>query len=137
MLAGHPSFEQRVVGNAVFASPALVGGTQVDNTAQARGAAAAFLANPDGDVSGADRLDLYPLPGTLGGAVDTTGLSAWPEAGRDFNGRHRILSFRGAYAGEGANPGWQPALEIIPMARAFFADGFESGDTAAWSVSIP
>ncbi len=137
VLAGHPSFEQRVVGNAVFGSPALNGGTQLDNSTDAYAAAGVYLANPDGDVTGPDRLDLYPLPGTLAGAVDTTGLTAYPDAGRDFNGALRIASFRGAYAGEGANPGWLPALEIMPVPGVVFADGFESGDTTAWSDMVP
>jgi hypothetical protein len=137
VLAGHPGFTQRVVGNAVFGSPALVGGTQLDNTAAAYAAAGAFLANPDGTLGGPDRLDLYPLPGTLGGPVDTTGLLGYPEADRDFNGALRAASFRGAYAGEGSNPGWLPALEIMPVPGVVFADGFESGDTTAWSATTP
>jgi hypothetical protein len=135
VLAGHPAFEQRVVGNAVFASPALVGGTQLDNTTGAYAAAGSYLANPDGALAGGDRLDLYPLPGALDEPVDTTGLASWPDAGRDFNGALRTASFRGAYAGEGANPGWLPALEIQPPAGLVFADGFESGDTSAWSAA--
>ncbi len=137
VLAGHPGFTQRVVGNAVFGSPPLDGGTQLDNTTDAYAAAGAYLVNPDGMLSGPDRLDLYPLPGTLGGAVDTTGLLGYPEADRDFNGAPRSASFRGAYAGEGANPGWLPALEIMPVPGLVFADGFESGDTTAWSATTP
>ena len=77
------------------------------------------------------------LPGTLGGPVDTTGLLGYPEADRDFNGALRAASFRGAYAGEGSNPGWLPALEIMPVPGVVFADGFESGDTTAWSATTP
>lgn len=137
VLDGHPSFEQRVVGNAAFGAPALNGGTQADNTADAYAAAGAYLTNPDGLLAGPDRLDLYPLPGTLDDPVDTTGLLAWPDADRDFNGALRSEDFRGAYAGEGSNPGWLPALEIMPIPGLLFADGFESGDTAAWDVTVP
>lgn len=133
VLSGDPSFEQRVVGNAAFGSPALDGGAQLDNTADAYAAAGAYLVNPEGLLTGPDRLDLFPLPGTLDDPVDTTGLTAWPDADRDFNGTLRTGAFRGAYAGEGSNPGWLPALEIMPPPGVVFVDGFETGDTSAWS----
>lgn len=137
VLAGHGSFEQRVVGNAVFAGTPLNGGTQVDNTTGSRASAAAFLNNPEGGLSDPDRLDLYPLPGTLDDPVDVTGLLTWPEADKDFNLSPRSTSYRGAYAGEGINPGWQPALEIIPRRAPLFADGFESGDFSGWDGFVP
>lgn len=137
VIGGLAGFEQRVAGNAVFAGTPLAGGTQVDNTTGSHAQAVDFLVNPGGGLSGPDRLDLYPLPGTLAGAVDPSGLGGYPDGERDFNALLRALSFRGAYAGEGANPGWLPALEPMPDPTLLFADGFESGDTAAWSLAVP
>jgi len=135
--SGDPGFEQRLVGNALFGSPPS-GGTQVDNVADTYGAAGSYLTRPDGVLAGeVDRLDLYPLAGTLyGTAIDLSGLMSYEDGNRDFNAAARPGTFRGAYAGEGQNPGWRLALERKPE-LAIFADGFESGDLFAWSTSVP
>jgi hypothetical protein len=135
VVGGDGGFEQRLIGNASFAATPLAGGTQLDNVTDGYAAASAYLVNPDGVLTGdVDRLDLYPLPGTLDGpAIDLSGLAAYADWDRDFNGVPRPGVFRGAYAGEGVNPGWRPALERKPEnAVAIFFDGFESGDTGAW-----
>jgi hypothetical protein len=135
---GNMAFEQRLVGNALFGDPPDAY-TQVDNVSDTYAAAAGYLVNPDGGLAGpSDRLDLFPLPGALQGSVDTSGLEAYEDADVDFNGTPRSASFRGAYAGAGANPGWLPALDRKPeSAVAIFADGFESGDTSRWSAGLP
>lgn len=132
---GLGGFTREVTGNAVFAATPLSGGIQTDNVADAYAAAGGYLVDPDGAIAGAgDRLDLFPLPGTLAGpAIDLTGLSVYEDWNRDFNGAPRPGTFRGAYAGEGTNPGWTLALERKPeFDPTIFADGFESGDTSAW-----
>lgn len=135
---GHMAFTQRLVGNALFGN-APSGGTQVDNVSDSYAAAAGYLVNPDGVLTGmSDRLDLFPLPGTLDGSVDSTGLGVYEDWDADFNGAPRSASFRGAYAGAGANPGGLPALERKPEpVLSIFADGFESGDTTRWSSASP
>lgn len=128
---GDPAFEQRIEANAVFAATPLAGGIQAANVTGSFAAASSFLNSPSGVLPG---MDLYPLPGALGGpAVDLAPFAAFTDGGRDFNGRPRSGVFRGAYAGEGTNPGWSLALERKPPVTAIFADGFESGDLAAWS----
>lgn len=136
---GAGGFEQRLVGNALFGN-APSGGTQLDNVTDAYAAAGAYLTNPDGVLAGtADRLDLYPLAGALAGAVDTSGLGVYEDWNVDFNSATRGASVRGAYGGSGQNPGWLPALERKPepAPAAIFTDGFESGDTSAWSLVVP
>ncbi len=139
VVGGDPTFEQRVLGNASFAASPLIGGTQLQNVADAYAAAASYLVNPTGMLTGDDdRLDLYPLPGTLGGTpLELGGLAAYDDWDRDFNGLPRPGTFRGAYAGEGDNPGWRLALERKPETLLIFADGFESGDTGDWSATAP
>ncbi len=139
VVGGDPGFEQRVIGNASFAATPLAGGTQLQNVTDAYAAAESYLTNPTGGLSGpSDRLDLYPLPGALGGTpLDLAGLAAYEDWDRDFNGLPRPGTFRGAYAGEGLNPGWLPALERKPETLLIFADGFESGDAGAWSAAAP
>lgn len=113
---GASGFTQQVLGNAVFAgAPISVAGAAASpaaNVTDNYANAAAYLNNPTG-APGA--LDLYPRPGQLrGNTLDTTGLAAFTEFDRDFNGALRNWSWRGAYSGEGANPGWLPKLEIKP-----------------------
>ena len=62
--------------------------------------------------------------------------AAFSDHTQDFNFDPRSSSFRGAYAGEGTNPGWLPALDFKPE-PALFADGFESGDPLRWSSVQP
>ena len=60
-------------------------------------------------------VELYPLPGALQGpALDATPVAGFLEGDRDFNGLVRLAAFRGAYADDGVNPGWQPALTLQP-----------------------
>ncbi|MBV9787079.1 MAG: hypothetical protein JOZ51_02815 [Chloroflexi bacterium] len=107
------AYPQRVVGNAVFAGTPLTGGQQSNNVTGTYAAASTFLNNPMAALGSG--LDLYPKSGQLQGpAVDYaifTGLLEWD---RDFNSRSRIVTYRGAYAGDGVNPRWTPALAIKP-----------------------
>ncbi len=139
IVGGDPMFEQKQLGNAVFASTPLVGGVQTGNVTGTYAKADAYLTNPDGVLTGGvDRLDLHPLPGALAGAVvGASELAPYADGDRDFNGRRHLGTYRGAYAGEGANPGWLPALERKPGPLPIFADGFASGSFSAWSVVAP
>jgi hypothetical protein len=111
-----PAFQQIVRGNAVFAATplTLAGSVQsADNVTDTYGNADSYLVNPAGTVGAG--LDLFPLVGTLtGSAIDTTGLTGFLDWDRDFNGNSFDPIFRGAYSGEGTNPGWPLALEIKP-----------------------
>lgn len=108
------SYPQRVYGNAVFAGKPITGGVQSGNVTGAYAAAAQSLNNPAGTLA-AGTLDLYPLPGKLEGSlIDLSFLSGLVDQNLDFNGLPRLSTFRGAYSGDGANPGWQPVLAIKP-----------------------
>jgi hypothetical protein len=109
-----PAYKQRVIGNAVFAAGTpIVGGQQTSNVTGSYAAAATYLNNP-GAAIGAG-LDLYPKAGKLTGtAIDTSFLSGLTDWNKEFNKLVRINTFRGAYSGEGVNPGWQPSLTIKP-----------------------
>jgi hypothetical protein len=113
---GQTGSTQRVSGNAVFAaSPISVSGadaTQSDNVTGSQASAATYLVNPTGALGA---LSLYPKSGQLqGSALNTTGWSAFADWNRDFNGTTETWTTRGAYAGTGANPGWQLNLDIKP-----------------------
>ncbi|HVR99552.1 MAG TPA: hypothetical protein VMW27_23210 [Thermoanaerobaculia bacterium] len=107
-----PAYPQRVTGNAVFAGMPISGGVQSGNAVGAYSAAVTHLANPMGSLG---TLSLYPKNGKLQStALNTSGLTGYLDWSRDFNGLSYIWIFRGAYAGSGVNPGWQPALAIKP-----------------------
>jgi hypothetical protein len=108
-----PAYPQRVTGNAVFAATPLYGGQQTGNVTGTYAAAATYLNNPMAALGAG--LDLYPKTGKLtGAALNLTYLSGLTDQDRDFNGLSRLLTYRGAYSGDGVNPGWVPALAIKP-----------------------
>jgi hypothetical protein len=108
---------QRVFANAVFAGATAVsvtstGGSTADNVIDARSNAPGYLVNP---LAGLPGLSLYPKAGMLKKtAVDMGGVTTHPEWNRDFNGTAYDSTFRGAYSGEGVNPGWALALAQKP-----------------------
>jgi hypothetical protein len=108
-----PAYPQRVRGNAVFAVQPISGGQQADNITGPYSAAGQYLTNPTGTLG--TTLDLYPKPGKLEGtAIDTGFAIGLVDSGLDFNKLPRLSTFRGAYSGDGVNPGWRPALAIMP-----------------------
>ncbi|HEX9940786.1 MAG TPA: hypothetical protein VGG03_02120 [Thermoanaerobaculia bacterium] len=110
---GDPAYPQRVIGNAVFAGAPISGGQQRDNVTGSYSAARKQLNNPTAPLGSG--LDLYPARGKLQGtALDLTPFSDLLEWDHDFNSSSRILTYRGAYSGDGVNPGWRLALAIKP-----------------------
>jgi len=98
----------------VFAAEPIRAADQTDNITDAFQSASDYLTNPDGSPE-AGTLDLFPKSGKLiGASIDTSSFNTFLEWNRDFNGTPRTGIFRGAYAGEGENPGWLPKLEIKP-----------------------
>jgi len=114
---GAAGYQQKVIGNAVFAATPISAADQASNVTGTQGSAATFLANPAGDPAATpSTLDLYPRAGMLtGAALDTSSFNALLDWNRDFNGLPQNGLFRGAYGGEGANPGWRPKLERKPL----------------------
>jgi hypothetical protein len=113
---GQAGTTQRVTANAVFAgTPISVSGadaTASDNVTSSQSSASTYLNNPTGALGA---LDLFPKAGQLSGtSLATTGLTGYVDYDRDFNGAGRNWSMRGAYSGQGVNPGWKPVLDFKP-----------------------
>jgi hypothetical protein len=109
----NPAYPQRVRGNVVFAAQPISGGQQAGNVTGSYSAATQSLNNPGGSLGGS--LDLYPKAGKLTGSIlDLSFAGGLLDAGLDFNKLPRLDSFRGAYSGDTVNPGWLPALAIMP-----------------------
>jgi hypothetical protein len=109
---GSSSYQQKVVGNAVFAGTPIQAPDQSDNITDSYQNAKNYLINPAGPLG---QLNFFPKVGTLKGAVlDTSSFNSFIDWDIDFNGNRHDGTFRGAYAGEGSNPGWLPILEVKP-----------------------
>lgn len=110
------AYLRRVRANAVFAATPLSLAAGVTGTANETGtqaAAATYLQSPGAPLGAG--LSLFPRVGQLtGAAADLSGLSAFLDWDRDFNGVAFDPAFRGGYSGEGSNPGWTLALERKP-----------------------
>jgi hypothetical protein len=115
-LDGGGGYTRRVRANAAFAATPFslaAGVTATDNVADTHASAATYL-NAPGAPLGAG-LDIFPRVGRLtGAAADLGGLAGFLDWDRDFGGAPFSAIFRGAYSGEGANPGWTLALERKP-----------------------
>jgi hypothetical protein len=115
---GASGYIQRVMANAVFAvgTPISVRGTgagSMQNITDTQTNAVAYLNTPLAPVGS---LDLYPKVGSglKQGQVYLTGLNDCPDWDKDFNLAPRDPAYRGAYSGEGTNPGWALGLAIKP-----------------------
>lgn len=105
---------QRIVGNAVFAASPISGPNATDNITGTRADAVDHLVAP---LAAIGSLSLFPKPGSLSGStIDLGAFGAFTEFDRDFDGQVRSGSRRGAYEGEGSNPGWTLALALKPVA---------------------
>ena len=107
-----------VIGNLIFASLPLAGPMtqQSDNITSPPARAATYLRSPSFEPGA----DFYPLPGKCQGPpVDLSMFHNDAGYSLDFNGTPKIQAkkavvFRGAYAGEGENPGWQLQVGVKP-----------------------
>jgi len=97
-----------VVGNLVFASTPIAGtiSAQRDNLVDTVAAAATYVTRPSLVLG---EMDFYPLAGRCQGTpLDLSTFASDVDRDRDFNGTSKgDFRFRGAYAGEGVNPGWR------------------------------
>lgn len=95
-----------VVGNAVFTDQGISAPTQRDNVIDMPANAATHVTQPSYVLG---TMDFYPKAGRLkGAALDLSKMTGHVDYNRDFNGTSKgAFEYRGAYAGEGANPGWK------------------------------
>jgi hypothetical protein len=111
---GSPAREgHAVVGNLIFAETPIVGLdiAAADNLVARPADAGNYVRAP---LSRLGALDFYPLPGRAKGSpLDLSPFASELDFDRDFNGLSKgAHDFRGAYAGDGSNPGWRLRAEI-------------------------
>jgi len=108
-----------VVGNLVFASNPISGAIlhSADNLTAPFANARTYVNSPSFELGA---MDFYPRAGKCQGkAIDLRPFQKNADFGRDFNGTSKTQAkgavvFRGAYAGDGANPGWQLQAAVKP-----------------------
>ncbi|HVN35379.1 MAG TPA: hypothetical protein VMU96_09000 [Casimicrobiaceae bacterium] len=105
------AYRQSVVGNLVFAATPLVGGDQAGNFAGPFADADRYLVQPFGYPGEIDLVPRAPLTSYDAEARNPGRLPDWD---RDFNGGPRMPGAIGAYSTAGMNPGWHPALSLMP-----------------------
>jgi hypothetical protein len=102
-----------VVGNLVFADSPISGSItdERDNIVDSIANAGNYINSPS---LGLGTMDFYPRPGKAKGTpMDLSIFASHTDYNLDFNGISKgIFEFRGAYAGEGTNPGW-PLSETL------------------------
>ncbi len=106
---GDAAYAQRVVGNAVFAALPIVGGAATANVSGSHAEAVGHLVAP---LATAAERDFHPQPGTLRGpALDVRDYAGLADRDRDFGGRRRDWTVRGALGASPRVPAPRPAGE--------------------------
>ena len=97
--------DSMVSGNLVFAASGVVAPSQQANIVATVANAGLYVKAPSMALG---TMDFYPKPGMARGApLDMAPYAPHLIFNTDFNGASKdTLTFRGAYAGEGNNPGW-------------------------------
>lgn len=125
-----------VAGNLVFADTAIAGNIvdKRDNLTDTVANAGLYVNAPSTMLAAAD---FYPLAGkATGTALDMARMQADLDVGLDFNGATRgEQTFRGAYGGEGTNPGWHLGEDIKTGGGGGSGSGSGSDDPSTTSKS--
>ena len=110
----------QVVGNLVFAATPISGPVmlQSGNIVDSIEKASTYVKSPSFNW---DSMDFYPLSGKCqGGPIDLSDVHTDSDYSVDFNGTPKVQAkgavvYRGAYAGEAVNPGWQLQADVKPF----------------------
>jgi hypothetical protein len=127
-----PSQEHRVTGNLIFADTDISGAppNAFDNLSDTVANAAKYVTAPSITLGS---MDFYPLASKCeGAALDLSAFAAQADYDRDFNSLSKGgMTFRGAYAGAGTNPGWKLGAGIKETGAAGTAGAGGSGGSGA------
>ena len=120
--------DDSVTGNLVFAATPMAGpiAHSSNNIVDTLANAVLYVTAPS-FTPGA--MNFYPLTGECqGAAIDLSKFAFDTDSGIDFNGTSKTavtgtVAFRGAYAGQGINPGWALQAGIKPVASGAVVPG--------------
>lgn len=132
------SFSSRATLDDLFAGNLVLAGTassgmvanSASNLVAPYAMASTYVRAPMVQLPG---LDLYPLAGQVtGAAIDLSRVANDVAVGVDFNEQPKGgRTFRGAYAGEGTNPGWQPVADLKAISSVNPVGGGSAGGGSA------
>lgn len=109
---GSENYAQHVSANMIFASNPIIAKSQESNRIGKREDAVDYLVKPFTPLG---TMDLYPkVKNVQSQAIDVTNFHVFTDWDIDFNKRKRNEYSRGAYGGEGINPGWLPQVKYKP-----------------------
>ena len=110
---GSENYVQHVSANVIFASRPIAAKSQESNSIGQSEDAVDYLWKPFAPLG---TMDLYPKVKNIVKLklVDTASFRVFKDWDMDFNKRKRNEHVRGAYGGEGLNPGWLPQIERKP-----------------------
>jgi hypothetical protein len=123
VVSGSQLQDSLVTGNLILADGGVSAPSQKDNLVDTVANAANYVNQPS-FVLGS--MDFFPRVGRVKGpTLDMTKFTLHTDYNRDFNGTAKgDFQFRGAYAGEGTNPGW-----ILRAEKKVGGPGSPGGDT--------
>ncbi len=130
-----PSGQKLVAGNAIFSPQPLSGVTgAIDNVTGTVADAPSYVVSPSKTLG---QMDFFPKPGSKlkAAAVDLSSVKADVDFDRDFNGTQRDFTYRGAYQGEGTNPGWKPDATLKGTTGSGGTGGGGSGGAGTGGAS--
>ena len=132
-----PSGASLVAGNAVFAGTPLSGTmpNETDNVKETSLAGAdAYFVSPSITVG---QMNFFPKTGSAlkGSVIDLSQVAGDVDYDRDFNGSSKDFTYRGAYHGEGQNPGWALADDLKPLTGAAGTAGGGTGGTGTGAAA--
>ena len=116
LYGANTNYQQYCYANTIFSNGTPIIGFKpantIDNITGSYANADQYVNNPSNTLS---QLDLYPLSGQLQGTSTSDALfTQYTDYDIDFNADVYDATFRGAYSGEGINPGWKLQLDIRP-----------------------
>lgn len=114
LVSPNTSYKQYCYANAVFSINPIAGFTDsMDNITGTYANAGNYVTNASTNLS---NLDLYPKNTSLKGNNTASNLfQNFTDYNQDFNGKTYDWTYRGAYAGNGTNPGWKLKVDTIPV----------------------
>ncbi|MCF8237324.1 MAG: T9SS type A sorting domain-containing protein [Saprospiraceae bacterium] len=118
-----PAYQKYIYGNAVFSdhsTPIRIVGSGIttakllENVVELTSNANAYIQQLSTMI---ETTDVFPIMNSplKGSMIPSDPFLMFADHDQDFNGVTRDWSYRGAYHGEGNNPGWQVALEEKPV----------------------
>ncbi len=123
------SYQQYAVANAVFANIPIQTNTTLNNTDNITGPYLSASSYVNAPFTSVPAFDAYPQIGQMSGTnTPNTLFNTYQNYSDDFNDCPYNWIYRGAYSGEGVNPGWTLQIDTMPIGNACSTLGLFSNE---------